>query len=188
MPPKKTTKKVSPRKNQSPRKICKVAQASVDLFADTEEEDIPDAQPFFEEEVHSQDLPSQQEMQDDDDDATQLTQLPPADPSPITQTTTHPQRSSDVEVEGVSDDQAASRLYGAQKKKKLTRVTLNQEDEAKVVEWLRANPMLYDKKDKNYKDSDKKWRMHEVMGRSLTPPITGKNFSIIVFSIPVQLL
>ena len=44
-------------------------------------------------------------------------------------------------------------------------------------EWVQENPFLYDRGHEDYKDMQRKMRLYEEKGRSLEPPLTGKQLS-----------
>ena len=77
----------------------------------------------------------------------------------------------------VSDNQADSEVGEGplhhdtqpekRKKKKAVPLTLTEQQEDDVVEWIRDNPILYSKGLKEYKDTARKQRLWEEKGREL---------------------
>ncbi len=55
----------------------------------------------------------------------------------------------------------------SRKRIKGTSVILSDEDEACVVEWLADHPLMYKKKIKEYKETDKKQKLWEELGVEL---------------------
>lgn len=73
------------------------------------------------------------------------------------------------------EEQENTQYRGAQKKKKLTRVSFDDATEVELVEWYSNNRMFYDKSLKEYKDTEKKKRIMEEKASSLNNPVTGMN-------------
>lgn len=58
-------------------------------------------------------------------------------------------------------------------KKRTNTVIISDEDEERVVEWLIDHPLMYNKKFKQYKESDKKEKLCEEIGAELA--LTGRH-------------
>ena len=81
---------------------------------------------------------------------------PPPPPPPISQACSY--RESDGEMETGS-----TKIQG-----------LTEEQEVDVAEWFKEHPILYDRKLKEYKNSQKKNRILEEKAAALNPPSTCK--------------
>jgi hypothetical protein len=72
------------------------------------------------------------------------------------------------DIEGDTESQASEPVAGGRKKKSKKSCHLKDEDqEAAVLEWVEANPMLWNQKDKEFKNKSKKDRMWEEKGQQL---------------------
>ena len=50
-----------------------------------------------------------------------------------------------------------------------------EEVEEDLAEWFRSNPVLYDRTEGDWKNTQYKNRLYEEKGASLKPPVTGSN-------------
>ncbi len=74
-----------------------------------------------------------------------------------------------VSQEGSIGDTSIPRTQPDQMKKRIKRtsVILTDADEALVVEWLADHPLMYNKKIKEYEETDKKEKLWEELGEEL---------------------
>lgn len=61
-----------------------------------------------------------------------------------------------------------------------TKTAFSVEQEIELGCWFEEHPILYNKNEREYKDSDKKNALYETMGESLTPPVSGNYHTFVM--------
>lgn len=84
------------------------------------------------------------------------------------------QEKTEQTLSSTSDESGAQERPKKRPKKKQY-VIFDEETEKELAEWYQAHPIFYNKKQKEYKDADRKNRMLNEKAAQLNPPTTGKS-------------
>ena len=77
----------------------------------------------------------------------------------------------------LTDDGDEDGATAASQRRKTTHVFISDEQEQMLGEWVQEHPFLYDRGHQDFKDVHKKSKLFEEKGRTLEPPLTGKQLS-----------
>ncbi len=69
--------------------------------------------------------------------------------------------------DNTGDNPMPPSLPDPKKHQKNTNVILSDDEETRVVEWLADHPLMYNKKIKEYKETDKKEKLWDELGEEL---------------------
>lgn len=72
---------------------------------------------------------------------------------------------SPQEQGGETEDDDITETELVSKKPSRKGITFTEQEEEDLANWVKANPILYDKRNRDYKDKEKKWRLWNEKGK-----------------------